>query len=60
MELVLDHFELGLEAHEGAGFGAGGIQIHMAEKAKEEKEKENPEEDGFLRHEIPDLVLVMT
>ena len=55
---MLDHFELGSEAHEGAGFGAGGIRIHMAEKEEEEKVK--PEEDGFLRHEIPDLVLVMT
>lgn len=55
---MLDHFELGSEAHEGAGFGAGGIRIRMAEE-EEEEEKEKPEEDGFLRHEIPDLVLGM-
>ena len=50
--------ELGSEAHEGVGFRVGGIRIRMAEKEEEEKEK--PKEDGFLRHEIPDLVLVMT
>ena len=52
--------ELKSEAHEGAGFRVGGIRIRMAEKEEEEKEKEKPKEDGFLRHEIPDLVLVMT
>ena len=52
--------ELGSEAHEGVGFRVGGIRIRMAEKEEEEKEKEKPKEDGFLRHEIPDLVLVMT
>ena len=50
--------ELGSKAHEGVGFRVGGIRIRMAEKEEEEKEK--PKEDGFLRHEIPDLVLVMT
>ena len=50
--------ELGSKAHEGASFGAGGIRIRMAKKEEEEKEK--PKEDGFLRHEILNLVLVMT
>ena len=56
--------ELRSEAHEGVGFRVGGIRIRMVEKEEEEKkkekEKEKPKEDGFLRHEIPDLVLVMT
>ena len=54
--------ELRSEAHEGVGFRVDGIRICMAEKEEEEKEKEKkkPKEDGFLRHEIPDLVLVMT
>ena len=54
--------EVESEAHEGVGFRVGGIRIRMVKKEEEEKEKEKekPKEDGFLRHEIPDLVLVMT